>query len=221
MIEKFLPFIFIAGLLLFIVSRFIYSHFATKKRLANMEAVASELGLTWFESGNSDHISNHSRFNLFNQGRARQVSNVIEGVTDEVRICIFDYQFTTGHGKQQRTTKQTVASLTSDQLSCPEFSMRPEGIFDRIGGMLGLQDIDFDSHPTFSKTFVLKGPNEDQIRAFFQPPVLEFFETQPGVNVEGLGNSVCFYRAGKIVKADGIKDLLGDAYQVFGCLVDA
>jgi len=219
--ERLLPFLFIGGALLFIVVGMFRSQFVKKKRRADTEELAGEMGLTWTESSSIEQIGNIANFKLFSQGRAKKVTNIISGVTDEVRISIFDYQFTTGHGKHTRTTRQTVAALMSPQLNCPEFSMRPEGIFDRVGGMLGLQDIDFDSHPIFSKTFVLKGPNEEQVRAFFQPPVLEFFETQAGSCVEGIANTVCFYRAGKIVKADEIKDLLGDAYEVFGCLVDA
>jgi hypothetical protein len=199
MIEQFLPFIFIAIFLVFVVGRMAYSHFANQKRLKKLEELAGELGLDWFEDGNSQQLSRHSGFNLFNQGRARKMQNLIEGVTDEVQIGVFDYQFTTGNGKNQRTTRQTVASLASPQLNCP----------------------DFDSHPKFSGNFVLKGPNEEAIRSFFQPAVLEFFETQTGIRVEGRGNTMCFYRAGKVVKPDQIKDLLGDAYRVFGCLVDA
>ena len=221
MLEQLLPFAFIIVFVLFFVFRMINSHFGTKKRRAATEETANELGLTWSESGTLEQITNYTSFNLFSRGRGKKVSNIIEGVTDEVRICIFDYEFTTGHGKSQRTNRQTVASLSSPQLSCPEFSMRPEGFFDRVGGLIGMQDIDFDSHPEFSKSFVLKGPDEERVRAFFQPPVLEFFETQSGVSVEGYHNMVCFYRAGKIVKADDIKDLLADAYGVFGCLVDA
>lgn len=221
MLEQLLPFAIIIAVALYIIFNMVSSFFGEKKRRAASEEMANELGLNWFESGTLEQISNHTSFNLFSQGRAKKVSNIIEGVTDEVRICIFDYQFTTGHGKQQRTTKQTVASLSSPQLSCPVFSMRPEGFFDRVGGMLGMQDIDFDSHPVFSKSFVLKGPDEERVRAFFQPPVLEFFETQNGIRVEGASTTICFFRAGKIVKPENIKDLLGDAYQVFGCLVDA
>jgi hypothetical protein len=221
MIEQLIPFLFIGVVLLIVGFGMFYSHFAAGKRRAALEELAGEMGLSWFESGTLEQISHHTGFNLFNQGRARKVNNVIEGVTDEVRICIFDYQFTTGSGKNQRTTKQTVASLSSSQLSCPEFSMRPEGIFDRVGGLLGFQDIDFDSHPDFSKSFVLKGPNEERIRAFFQPPVLEFFETQAGISVEGIGDSICLYRTGKTVSPEEIKDLLADTYRVFGCLVDA
>lgn len=221
MIERYIPIVMMAIVAIWIVGGIFHSLFANKKRRASIKELADELGLNWSEDATSQHLSRHSGFNLFNRGRARKMKNLIEGVTDEVQIGIFDYQFTTGHGKQTRTHRQTIASLTSPQLNCPEFTMRPEGILDRVGGMLGFQDIDFDSHPSFSKSFVLKGPNEEAIRSFFQPAMLEFFETQSNISVEGYGNTMCFYRAGKIVKPDHIKDLLGDAYNVFGCLVDA
>jgi len=216
-----MPFLIFAIVAACIVGGMFYRHVANEKRRAAIKELADELGLTWSENGNSQQLSRHSGFNLFNRGRARKMKNLIEGVTDEVQIGIFDYQFTTGHGKQKRTQKQTIASLTSPQLNCPEFKMRPERILDRVGGVLGFQDIDFDSHPAFSNSFVLKGPNEEAIRSFFQPAVLEFFETQSNISVEGRGNTMCFYRAGKIVRPDQIKNLLGDAYSVFGCLVDA
>lgn len=221
MFDQLIPLLFIGAAAIFVIVGMFRAKRLAKKRLAAMEEMANELGLSWFQSGTLEQTESHSGFNLFSQGRAREMSNLIEGVTDEVRICIFDYQFTTGHGKHKRTVQQTVASLSSGQLNCPLFSMRPEGIFDRVGGMLGFQDIDFDSHPEFSRLFVLKGSNEEAIRNFFRPPVLEFFETQRGISVEGKGNTMCFFRAGKIVAADQITDLLSDAYRVFGCLVDA
>ena len=89
MIEELLPFIVIGIIAVSIVYGMVHSHFSTKKRLANMEEVANELGLSWSQTGSLDQIS-HSGFNLFNQGRARKVSNLIEGVTDEVTIGIFD-----------------------------------------------------------------------------------------------------------------------------------
>jgi hypothetical protein len=67
---------------------------------------------------------------------------------------------------------------------------------------------------------VLKGPDEEAIRLFFKPAVLEFFELHAGVSVEGQGQTMCFYRAGKFVRPDQIKELLGDAYRVFGAVVD-
>ena len=97
--------------------------------------------------------------------------------------------------------------------------MRPEGMFDKIGSAIGFQDIDFESHPEFSKMFVLKG-DEDQIRRYFVPSILEFFEQYGGMNVEAKQGALIFFRTGKRMKPENLKDLLGDAYQVFGALVD-
>ena len=98
--------------------------------------------------------------------------------------------------------------------------MRPEGMFDKIASVLGFQDIDFESHPTFSKMFVLKSSEEEAIRKYFSPRILEFFETQKGISVEAAHGALFFYRAGRRIKPDEIKDYLGQAYEVYGEMVD-
>ena len=99
--------------------------------------------------------------------------------------------------------------------------MRSENIFDKIGGALGFQDIDFESHPTFSSMFVLKGDNEPAIRDFFTPEILEFFETKKGISVEAnLGGSLMFYRPNTRRKPAELRDLLEQAYQIFGMMID-
>jgi hypothetical protein len=98
--------------------------------------------------------------------------------------------------------------------------MRPEGFLDRIGGALGFQDIDFESHPNYSKMFVLQGEDEAAIRQFFQPKLLEFFETKLGHSVEASEDAMFFYRPKVKAKPEMIKDLLADAYEVFGHMVD-
>ena len=62
--------------------------------------------------------------------------------------------------------------------------MRPEGMFDKIGSALGFQDIDFESHELFSRSFVLQGSNEEAIRQYFDQSVLDFFAAKPGISVE-------------------------------------
>ena len=98
--------------------------------------------------------------------------------------------------------------------------MRPENIFDKVGSALGFQDIDFDSHPNFSRTFVLKSSNEAAIRSYFRPALLEFFETKQGVSVEAESGMMFFFRPGLRVKPAELKDLLSQAYEVFGYMVD-
>jgi len=85
---------------------------------------------------------------------------------------------------------------------------------------MGFQDIDFESHPEFSKLFVLQGPSEDAIRDYFKPTLLEFFETKKGISLEADRDTMFFYTARIRAKADQIKDLLSDAYEVYGVLTE-
>ena len=68
--------------------------------------------------------------------------------------------------------------------------------------------------------FVLKSSNEEAVRDYFKPKLLEFFETKQGISVEAQPGIMFFYRAGRRVKPEELKDLLSDAYEVFGYMVD-
>jgi len=194
-------------------------HVAKKRREGFME-VADSMGLTFYPEGSSEILSQLSDFKLFNQGRARKMRNLIHGDSGEVSIAIFDYQYTTGSGKQSHTHRQTIVALQSSQLNCPDFTMRPEGFFDRIGSALGFQDIDFESHPVFSKNFVLQSSNEERVRQYFTPELLEFFEGKPGISLEAQLGKLFFYRTSKCIKPNQTKDHLAQAYEVFGVMVD-
>jgi len=218
--EVLIPILILVGVAALIVSIiFAAKHFEKKRREA-LESAAEEMGLAFLPEGDQTIHSQVASFGLFNLGRARKMTNLISGSTDEVQIALFDYKYVTGSGKHQATHTQTVASLQSNQLRVPVFTMRAESMFDKIGSALGYQDIDFESHPEFSRMFVLKGENEPQIREFFSPEVLEFFETQNGTSVEARPGAIILYRPGKRVKPDQIKDLLSQAYGVFGVMVD-
>ena len=106
----------------------------------------------------------------------------------------------------------------SPDLSLPSFELRPEHMFHKIGQALGYQDIDFDSHPTFSKQFLLRGPNEAAIRDFFTPELLEFFESHPGVSVEAAGDRMIFYRASKRIKPEDVRSFMEAGFKIFARL---
>jgi len=218
--EDFMPFIIIGGVILLIAGGAWYSHVAAKKRKEAFVEVAESMGLVSSPEGDAELLNRFSNFKLFNQGRARKMKNVVQGDSGEVKIAIFDYQYTTGSGKQARTHQQSVVSLQSNNLRSPDFTMRPEGMLDRIGGALGFQDIDFDSHPLFSNMFVLKSSNEQAVREFFSPALLEFFEGKKGISVEAQTGALFFYRPGKRIRPDEVKDYLTQAYEVYGAIVD-
>ncbi len=218
--EALLPFVVIGVIVVLVLGGIIYSMIAEKKRREHLQTAADEMGLTFVLEGDEILFNRLSNFNLFSQGRGRKMTNLIQGDSGEVKIAIFDYQYTTGNGKNSHTHRLSIAALESTNLICPDFTMRPEGMFDRIGSALGFQDIDFDTHPNFSDMFVLKSSDEQAVRDYFKPRLLEFFESKKGISVEAQRGIMFFYRAGHRVKPEELKNLLSDAYEVFGHMVD-
>ncbi len=197
-----------------------WAHVAHKKRIEGFEKEAEAMGLKFTQQPDDSVAQRHNQFKLFNRGRRRRINNLIEGDSGDVTLLIFDYRFTTGAGKNSRTHTQTIASLKSSQLNIPSLTIHPEGFLSRIGNKMGFQDIDFDSNPTFSKMFVLKGENEEAIRSFLKPPMLEYFEAQQGIALEASGDTLFFFTPSRTIKPDEIKDLLSRAYGVFGVLTE-
>lgn len=195
-----------------------WSYVANKKRIEGFAQQAEAMGLNFTQQPADSFMAHYGHFKLFNRGRRRGVSNLIEGDSGDVTLRIFDYKFTTGSGKQTRHHVQTIASLKSSQLNIPSLTIYPEGFLSRVGSKMGFQDIDFDSHPTFSKMFVLKGDNEEAIRNFLTPAALEYFEAHQGISLEASGDTLFFYNPNRRSKPEEIKDLLSRAYEVFGAL---
>lgn len=218
--EALLPFAIFGGIALLIGGAVWWGFRVEKARRENLAIAAEELGLVYLQDGDPSLMDLASRFNVCSSGRSRKMYNLIQGETDELTIAIFDYKYTTGSGKNSHTYNQTIVMLHSSQLGNPPFTMRPEGLFDRIGGMLGFQDLDFETHPRFSNSFVLKSPDEDATRQFFNPTLLEFFETKLGISVEANPGAMIFYRPGVRSKSPQLKSLFAEAYEVFGAMVD-
>lgn len=218
--EALIPIAFIIGISFLVVGLIWWSYVMEQKRRELLEAAADEMGLQYSRDGDPTVFDAVARFQACSTGRSRKLFNLIQGETDEVSISIFDYRYTTGSGKNSHTYNHTMVFLRSTKLVNPPFTMRPEGFFDRIGGALGFQDIDFESHPRFSEMFVLKSPDEEGTRKYFCASMLEFFESRPAVCVEADPGAMVFYRPRKRCKPEELRDLFEEAYLVFGAMVD-
>ena len=212
------PIIFIVVVVSILAGSAWFSRVKNKKRTEALRKESEAMGLQFNPDGNEVR-DRFSEFNLMNRGRAKKAKNLISGDAGDVKISIFDYQYTTGSGKNSRTTLLTVVALESAGIQAPSFSMRRQNAFlDKIGKFFGGQDIDFEGHPVFSKMFVLKGPDEDAIRRFFTPTLLTFFETKVGDSVEGALGKMILYKGR--TSENEIKDMLASAYEVYGHIVD-
>lgn len=55
----------------------------------------------------------------------------------------------------------------------PHFTLRPEGLFDKLAGFVGFDDIDFESEQ-FSKRYFCKSENKEFAYAIVHPPMMEY-----------------------------------------------
>ena len=211
----------ILGGVILAIASFVWSYYARKRRIEQMQSAADELGLTFYVNGDPGLVSELSCFELFSQGRNRITSNMIYGDTGDIKLGIFDYRYTTGHGKHKRTSHQTVVYINSAELHLPDFTLGPESVFHKIASVLGYKDIDFDSHPKFSGAYLLRGSNEERIRAVFSEAILSYLETQAGISAEGNGQRLLYFRNRRMVAPSGVRDLMEEGYKIFSLFRNA
>ncbi len=167
-------------------------HFDKKRRLQWLE-VATSLG---FENlsvypDDLDGIVGSSR--LMTTGRQRAWTNVFRRQVESLGVTFCDYRYTVGHGKNTKNWQQTVILFCSPAINAPRFEIKPEGWFNKLGEMLGAQDIDFPESPEFSKKYVLTGDNEEAIRQFLRPDILQLLSELQNLCLEVRPGSLMFW----------------------------
>ncbi len=190
-------------------------------RSEKFREVAEELGLEFHAKGDPLVEQSLAHLRLFSQGHGRKVKNMISGQSDDIDLAIFGYKYNTGGGQHQQTHQQTVISFRSPNLSLPEFEIRPEHLLHKIGQAFGSQDIYFDTHPDFSQSYLLRGPDEDSIRELFTADKLEFFEAREGVFVEAARDRLIYYQAGKRIKPEEVRKFMEEGFEMFALFKQA
>ena len=150
--------------------------------------------------------------------------NVLGGTFNGTYFAIGDFNITVGSDSRKRKQYQTYVVIHSGKLTSPNFCLQPESALFRMAeGLLnrltGSVDIDFPTHPDFSDNYFLKGSNEDAVREFFTPRVLEYFQAHHGLSVEVFNGTLVFFRLGELVKPDDIKALIDNAMEVHQVLL--
>jgi hypothetical protein len=208
-----ISFIIIGVIVVAAVISYFVSNIRRKKRTEAFERVAGELGLSFSPQGSEQLVSQFGWCELFSRGRGKKAVNLMRGSSEGREIAVFDYQYVKGYGRSRRVISSTVACLRSDGPPLPSFLLRPKGAWDKISNVFGGADIGFDTHPNFSRSFVLRSQRESAVRTLFTPQVLEYFEQHPGISAEASNDTLLFYRNGKRVPPDGVSQFLADALE--------
>lgn len=207
----------IPGIILLVALILVAVWYYEKKRSAALEAVAGALNFSFSLKGDASLPAKHQHFHLFAKGHSKKTRNVMRGKSGALEVTIMDYKYTVGSGRSSNTYAQTVIAVKSD-LDLPAFNLGPEYLFHKIGSVFGYQDIDFNTHPDFSRQYLLRGPDEEAVRKFFDPELLEFFEKREGISVEAMGNEFIYYAKNKKTAPKDIQASLQDAINLYGLI---
>lgn len=146
----------ILGLLIFaaiMAASFWYS----AKRRKELLAWCQQRGLSFYPSGIDDVESRFPNCGAFRQGSGRRASNAITGVWQGRQLLAFDYQYTTGSGKNSHTHFFSALALGGD-IPLKPLNIRSENVFDKIGTFFGHEDINFES-AEFSRRYHVAAPD--------------------------------------------------------------
>jgi hypothetical protein len=213
--------LFVVGLIL--VAVFAYFEYQRQQRRREaLAALADELGWRFSPAKDRDHDDEFAHFEIFRRGHTRYAYNTLWGSLEAdghvyaVKMGDFHYRVTSSNGKTSSTTtyRFSYAILDLPFANVPELLIRPEGMFDQLTGMLGFDDIDFES-AEFSRRFYVKSSDKRFAYDVIDPRMMEFLlESKPPI-VDIEQSRICLCDGGRQWTPEEFKSQLGWAREFF------
>ncbi|HEX5053513.1 MAG TPA: hypothetical protein VFZ65_17170 [Planctomycetota bacterium] len=165
---------------------------AEKERREALAALADELGLRFDAGDDADHDDYYAQFEIFRRGHSRVARNTLLGTLElfaqpcRVRCGDFRYKVTRSNGKSTSTSTYRFSYvIVHPPWDTPPLLIRPEGLFDKIKGAFGFDDIDFESDE-FSRKFFVQSTDKRFAYDVLHPRMMEFLlaEQPPMLDIE-------------------------------------
>ncbi len=188
------PLLVIAGIVLVGAVAY-FSWLAEKKRREAMTTLAAELGWSFDPTRDRSHDEEYAHFEIFRHGHSRAAYNTMWGELElqgrrwPAKMGDFTYKVTSHSGKSTRTHTYRFSYLILHMpwSGVPDLLIRREGMFDKIAGVMGFDDIDFES-AQFSRRFHVSSPDKRFAYDVIDPRMMEFLLSgdPPTVDIENM-----------------------------------
>jgi hypothetical protein len=198
---------------LFVIAVLVITLLNQQKRSKDILALAAQQG--YQQSAQQVSLEDLDGFDISSQGHGRGVHNLLCIQKDGATLSLFDFSATFGQRKSQRTQIETVLLMQSEKLHLPTFYLHPENIGTKIQSALGgMEDINFENHPDFSKSYALEGVEDVAIREVFHSSLLDYFAQRRGLSVEGQSGKLLYYRTGKRIPAKEVPSFIEEGLKM-------
>ncbi len=174
------------------------------KRQTNIAIIGESFRLNYVSKKQKDtHFLNDYLF-----FRTKEVNHIYNQLSNEnAAINLFDIEFSEGEFIAKEVVRSTMLHIKLNN-SIPEFTLDREGFLERVYAFAGFKDIVIQEDNDFSKHFYLLGEDEEQIKAFFNTEITQFFESNPYYHVESRGNCLLIFGKERLASIKEIKALL-------------
>jgi hypothetical protein len=186
--------------------------FMERKRMLAMLETCKMMNFAFTEALAKKRLPDLGEFALFKRGHSHQARNLMAGQIGDANVLLFDYRYTTGHGKSQQSHQQTVVLLPGGAARLPDFQLTPATFMDKLGKLFGAKSIEFPDTPEFSR-YRLTGQDET-VRPLFTNTVRAYFTSNPGWVMESCDEDMLLYRNGKRCKPDACPELVATALTI-------
>lgn len=191
----------------------IYAFFITNKKYgeeysARLQAFAIQHGYSFSPIDNGEQLARLSKFELFLEGQAHRITNILFIGIDSGILNIFQDSYWI----RLNLVRHTVGIIHSRKLNLPEFLLEPNWILpiDHSGA-------DIVSSLDFLSEYTLRGTDTARLRCLFDDELVSFFEKNHGLRVEGFENNLLVQRSKKLLEVEELPaflDLCQEVYQL-------
>ena len=137
------------------------------------------------------------------------VRNAGQAEAGGLRFTVGDVTRTTSGPDGGSRERQTVAIFEPDGLRFPTFMLQPGGATAaHIARIVGVTDMDFPSHPAFSRAYILSALAEKDVRLLFNDRVLSKLAERQGLRIESTGDALALWLPDRLLEGGELADFM-------------
>jgi hypothetical protein len=188
-----MPCLLFVTIAVLIVVGIVYGFIKARQRREALERLAAELGLKFYPDDPWNLLIRYGHLDLL--GHGGRASNVLAGQMDGRDVAAFDYQYTTGSGKNSHTYYYQ-AAVFEMPIVAPRLLVRRESVLDKVASWVGHDDLNFES-AEFSRRYHVKCDRPKFAYDIFHNRLIEYLLAVPSgaPNMEMNGPLLLVYGA--------------------------
>ncbi|MGH7162211.1 MAG: hypothetical protein ACREID_01905 [Planctomycetota bacterium] len=213
---------FVIALLAALAAAAVLAHLAAAKRRKELAQLASRIGFRYAAQDLFGVSARYEgRFPTLQKGHERYAYNVLAGEHAKRPAFLFDHHHETysTDSKGRRRTQHHHRSfvLLEHDTDLGRIEARPEGLFDKVAGFFGFDDIDFESEE-FSRRYHVKAEERKLAYDVFHAEMIEFFLAAKDLKLTTSGSAALLRRGEGRMSVAEIERTLGEGIDFLGLL---